>query len=272
MGHMAGLDGFRDLILGTSCVGCAAPGRLLCGACLATLPAGATPHWPTPVPEGLRVPYAAAPYDGLVLDLVIGHKERNLVGLREVLGSLLALAVLAALEASEVRGPVLLVPVPSRSASVRSRGRDATRDLTEQARRMVADRGSGRYEVSLAPLLRSRPGVRDQAGLDLDERRDNLSGSMACSSGRLRRLARRVGGAHVVVCDDVLTTGSTVREAQRALAAAGVPTLAHATVAATVRRRGVGDRGGPPGGAAADSRGVHGESSASSLSRAPRHH
>ena len=269
---MAGLDGFRDLILGGSCVGCAAPGRLLCGTCLASLPDEASPHWPSPVPEGLRVPYAVAPYDGLVRDLVIGHKERNLVGLRDVLGSLLALAVLAALDASDVRGAVLLVPVPSRAASVRSRGRDATLDVTERARRSVQARGSGRYEVTLAPLLRSRPGVRDQAGLDLDERRDNLSGSMACSSGRLRRLARRVGSAHVVVCDDVLTTGSTVREAQRALAAAGVPTLAHATVAATVRRRSEAGPGGPPGGESADSPGVHGESSASSLSPAPRHH
>ncbi|WP_323791214.1 phosphoribosyltransferase family protein, partial [Nocardioides sp.] len=79
-----------------------------------------------------------------------------------------------------------------------------------------------------------------------EARRANLAGSMACASASLRRLARRVGAAHVVVCDDVLTTGATLAEAQRALAAVGLPVLAHACVAATPRRRRT-PNGGPPG-------------------------
>ncbi|WP_211348750.1 ComF family protein [Nocardioides litoris] len=223
-------DAAVDLLLGGSCLGCARPGRLVCVACAAALPRGASPRWPTPVPPGLVTPFAAASYDGLVRALVLGHKEHRLLALAPVLGVLLATAVAAALDDAGASGPVLLVPVPSRAAAVRARGHDPTRTMARQAARRLASAGRSAEAVA---LLRTRPGVADQAGLDREARRANLAGSMAVRGRVLAALARRGTRAHVVLCDDVLTTGSTAREAQRALEVVGVRPLAVACVAAT---------------------------------------
>jgi len=227
------LDAGADLLLGSACVGCGEPGRVLCPACRRLLPATASVAWPTPTPAGLAPPYATGAYDATLRAMVVGHKERRLLGLTRPLGDLLATSVLAATTTGGVPpgAPLLLVPVPSRPAAVRARGHDPTLAMTRRAAAVLraADR-----PVTVARLLRTRPGVADQAGLDADQRRANLAGSLACPARAVRRLAGR--RAHVVVCDDVITTGATAREAQRALEAAGVAVLAMAAVAATVRR------------------------------------
>lgn len=225
-------EALGDLLLGSRCVGCARPGRVLCGRCDATLPETAVPTWPSPPPPGLVAPFAAAEYDGLVRAMVLAHKEHGVLDLAGPLGRLLGGAAASAL-GDHPAGPAVLVPVPSRRSSVRSRGHDPTQVIT--ARAASALRAAGR-PATMAPLLRLRPGVRDQAGLDAEERRANLDGSMRCSGRSLARLATRWPRANVVVCDDVLTTGATVREAQRALEAVGLGVVAIAVVAATRRR------------------------------------
>jgi len=227
------LDAAVDLLLGGRCVGCECPGRLLCPRCADSLPAGARPAWPTPTPPGLAPPWAATAYDGLPRDLVIGLKEHRLLGLVRPLAALLAAAVATALDdQARLNGPLALVPVPSRRASVRARGHDPTYAITARAAELLRRRG---YDARPARLLRLRPGVVDQAGLDAAARAANLSGSMTCPSPGLRRLRARCDRARVVVCDDVLTTGATAREAQRALEAVGFDVSAVAVVAATRR-------------------------------------
>jgi predicted amidophosphoribosyltransferase len=227
-------DAARDLLLGTHCVGCAQPGRLLCRDCAALLPTSAQVAWPSPTPPGLVPPFASASYDGTVKAMVLGHKEHRLLALRRPLAELLAYAVTA----SGATGPLVLVPVPSRRSSVRARGHDPTYTMTQGAAAHLRSAGS---DTVAWPLLRLLPGVVDQAGLDAAERAANLARSMACSVPALRRLARARPSSRVVVCDDVLTTGATLREAQRALESVGLTVVAAAVVAAT-RRRSVAQR------------------------------
>jgi len=233
------LDAFRDLILGARCVGCARAGRLLCDACEAHLEVVPRPSWPTPVPAGLVAPWAATSYDGVVRAMVVGHKEHHLLALARPLGDLLAKAVHTAV--TDLVGqpvPVLLVPVPSRPSSTRQRGYEPTEAITRAA--TVSLRAWG-VETAWVRLLRTRRGLADQAGLDAASRAANLAGALRVHPPALRRLATsaehgHLPPVHVVVCDDVLTTGATAAEAQRALRAVGLPPLAVAAVAATRRR------------------------------------
>ena len=116
---------------------------------------------------------------------------------------------------------------------VRARGHDPTHTITVRAGRQLK---RGGFEVETRRLLRLRAGVLDQAGLDASQRAANLAGSMQARASSVRHLLRRHPHVRVVVCDDVLTTGSTAREAQRALEAAGLDVVRVAAAAATTRR------------------------------------
>lgn len=225
-------DAALDLLLGSTCVGCGRPGRMLCRSCRAGLPTAATVSWPDPVPDGLVTPWATGPYADTLRALVVGHKDRGQWSLARVLAGLLATSVRAAAGPPDGT-PLVLVPVPSRPGSSRRRGYDPTGAVVRGAARLLSLES---YDALPAALLVSRGGVRDQAGLTASERAANLAGSMSCPAPGLRRLAARRTRARVVLCDDVLTTGATAREAQRALAAVGLVPVAVAVVAATRRR------------------------------------
>ena len=135
-------------------------------------------------------------------------------------------------------GPVVLVPVPVATRhGPRPRPRPDVRPDPRAPRRLL--RGPG-YAVDRGPAARlPRRRASTRPGSTPRRRASNLAGSMCCPSRAVRRLAGR--RLRVVVCDDVLTTGATAREAQRALEAAGLEVAGIATVAATAatRRRAV---------------------------------
>lgn len=226
----AWLDDWLDLGLGGSCVGCDRPGRLLCERCRATFPVEPRRVRPEPCPAGLAPAYATAEYADLVRRMILLHKERRVFGLARPLG----LALATAARAGVVPGArTLLVPVPSRPAVVRARGHDPLLRIVRAAAKALR---AGGADVAVSALLRQRDRVADQAGLGATERARNLSDRMAAHPAGLRAAARSGVAVTAIVCDDVLTTGSTAREAQRALEDVGVPVAAICCVAATRKR------------------------------------
>ena len=222
-------DDWRDLLHGVTCVVCGRAGRSLCRSCEQALPRQAQVVRPVPCPPGLAPSRAVAAYDGAVRELIVAHKEHRIFGLAAVLGRLLAIAV----EATDIAVPTVLVPVPTRASVTRARGHDPTLRLVRAAAATL--RGAG-APVRCQSLLEHRLPVRDQAGLSAAERRNNRLDTLRLMPGRRRCLEREPRLPRIVICDDVLTTGATARETQRALEDAGVAVAAIATIAATRRR------------------------------------
>ncbi|WP_091727922.1 ComF family protein [Nocardioides scoriae] len=229
-------DAWLDLVQGGCCVGCGHPGRSLCRTCRDALPDVARAVRPTPCPDGLAPCLAAGEYADLLRALVVAHKERSVYALVDPLAHCLATA-LEPVVATGATGPAttVLVPVPSTPSVVRARGHDPVLRMARLASRRLRRRTGAAVEVHR--LLVQRLPVADQAGLGSAERARNRDGSMAVRASARARLAARRTPVTVVLVDDVLTTGTTAREAQRALEEGGVPVRAVAVVAATRRRR-----------------------------------
>ena len=105
---------------------------------------------------------------------------------------------------------VLLVPVPLHVTRLRTRGFNQAVLL---ARSLARHRG---LETALRALARTRA-TSPQARLPAAARRANLRGAFVVGRPSL------VAGRHVVLIDDVLTTGATANACAEALLDAGVP-------------------------------------------------
>lgn len=165
---------------------------------------------------------AAGVYAGSLRRAILSYKERGRRDLAPALGGLLSEAVAEL----DVPRRTVLVPVPSARAARRARGGDHVVRLARAA-------AGGGAEVS-RPLSLVQA-VRDSAGLDIAARAANLHLAMAARAPSASGPGPPLGRA-VVVVDDIVTTGATLREAVRALREAGWPVAGAAVVAATTRR------------------------------------
>lgn len=217
-----------DLVLPGTCAGCGRPGRAVCLDCRRALCHLAVPHLgpvaPHPVPPGWPGCHATLRYEGVAARLARAFKDEDRRDLADVLARLLADAVRRAASQGGAPGEILVVPVPSSPAAIRRRGDRPMLVLAGRAARLL---GAG---AAVEPGLRVRRGTADQAGLGRAARLANLDGAM--TTPRPHRVRRR----HVVLVDDVLTSGATLTEGRRALLAAGAARVDLAVVMVTPRR------------------------------------
>lgn len=143
------------------------------------------------------------------------------------LGTLLAEAILTL---PSLPGELIVVPVPLFSGKHRRRGFNQSALLARAALRVLRRR---RPQMSLhfstRILLRQRE-TESQAGLTPHQRRENVRGVFAVP----RPAAIR--DRHVLLIDDIFTTGATARACSQALLRAGAASVWVATVARAQRQ------------------------------------
>lgn len=108
----------------------------------------------------------------------------------------------------------LLVPVPLHWLRLLSRRFNQAADLARE----VAVAGGGHYEPGLLKRCRR---TRRQVGLTAKDRRRNVRKAFVVDASR----AARLQGRHVVLIDDVMTTGSTVTACCNCLTSAGAASV-----------------------------------------------
>jgi predicted amidophosphoribosyltransferase len=215
-----------------SCAGCQRPGLSLCSGCEDLLVGVPHPHVPSPRPSTWLDLHVVTAYAGTTRSIIAAWKERGRRDLAPYLARALTGSIAAALSArrpgeAQMPGEVqaAVVPIPSTRAARRRRGEDAWGRVVSMAVEQLRADGA---RVHLDPVLAHVRQPRDQSALDARERRRNLDGALTCS---------RAPSWPVIVVDDIVTTGSTLAAAARALGVAGVTDACAAAIASTSRDR-----------------------------------
>lgn len=214
-------EDLADLVLARACAGCESPGTVLCTSCWAVLTRDLVER---DLPDGTPA-LAGTSYRGIGKSVVIAHKEHGWHALTPMLGILLARAVTALTDA-----PVALVPIPPHAHSLARRGTDPLADIVDSAARSLRAIGQPATRVPL--LIRSRDHV-SMKHLDREQRRQAIALSFTIGP------RHRNESGEIVIVDDVITTGTTVAEARRALEGAGSAVCGTAAVASTPLRGGL---------------------------------
>jgi len=166
-------------------------------------------------------------YQGRMKEAIHAFKYGRLHPAARELGRMLAKAI--GRMSAEAPRDMLVVPVPLHRSKLAQRGFNQARSLAQHALGELA-KSDPAWKLTLAgsSLMRLRE-TQSQAGLSPRERRLNLRGAFAVSD------PGAVADQHILLIDDILTTGATARAAAQALLKAGAASVWVATLARAQR-------------------------------------
>ena len=212
-----------DLYAPHACLGCGVEGVLLCVRCLCAaakpLPRCYRCHAFSRLGRtceqcgtyGLQSVRSALCYEGVAQDAVWQLKFGRARAAADMMAKPMALV-----GQSLARDNTLIVPAPTASSRVRSRGYDQAAELAKAV--------AGRLDLPIANVL-WRLGKQRQVGADKLRRRQQMTGAFYVRDASLAT------GRRIILIDDVITTGSTLESAAQALLAAGAVSVSALTFA-----------------------------------------
>ena len=192
------LDDLAQLIFPTRCYGCNRLGIAICTDCRREW----IPHYYKTHIDSMNV-HSALLYTPTASKIIMAAKENSLKGADQLLTS----AIIHVLQKAKLNSHYYqLVPIPSSKTSQRRRGRSFIVDLCKEI--------SSQTGFSMNDCLDLSRRVSDQSGLSRIERLSNMKGAFVLKSDAIVR-------GDLILIDDVVTTGATLREAARALNSQG---------------------------------------------------
>jgi predicted amidophosphoribosyltransferase len=208
---MISLIALSELIFPSRCLGCRQLGIGICSQCRASW----HPHiYRTSIAaDCVSFPvYSSVAYSLVAQKVLLGAKESALLDADRLI--LQALSHSLNYFYNEV-GIADLVPIPSRKTNTRKRGRNFILEQTNAIARSP--------HVQVRAILSHSRKVKDQSTLNSRSRERNLSQSMKCAN------LEDSSNIPVILIDDLVTSGATLREAGRALHSAGYTVIGAVT-------------------------------------------
>lgn len=206
-------ESLQEILFPSRCISCGALGLSICSRCRR----GWNPHIYISkcgnLPSNHITVTSSVIYSTVAQKVILGAKESHFKSCDELVSQAITHALENLLRKDQVD---FLVPIPSRKSAARQRGRQFIAEVSQAA--------STSHSIPLvSPLVHARK-VRDQSGLHLQERWNNLEGAF---------VVEKEHGLHgnVVLIDDLVTTGATLCEAARALRYAGIQVIGAVTAA-----------------------------------------
>ena len=203
------------------CAGCAIPDEVLCVSCLRLFQSSRFRELPA---CSLGGAYACARYERLVRHAMLSWKDHGDQECDDVLARLLVDLACRIKLIDDYQGTqVVVVPTPSTARSIRHRGRWHMRALASAFVARLRDAG---VQADMAALLTmSNVSGKSVETKHRSQRSDRISGGIQV------RDRRRADGARVIILDDIVTTGTTMRRCVRALTESGAEVITHLSLA-----------------------------------------